>query len=117
MESTAAQPLCRNQGVEGQPVAIDDEIREVEALHAKWKQGKTNWYLVKWEGFPDEQNMWVKKDSIDPDLVKAFEATYQGNHLGVQLLKKRVRRGKVEYLVKWKGRPKRERIPGRKKLQ
>lgn len=77
-------------------------------LLAKWKQGKTNWYLVKWAGFPDDENMWVKKDGIDPELVKAFEATYQGNHLGVRLLKKRVRRGKAEYLVEWKGRPKRE---------
>jgi hypothetical protein len=108
MESTVTQPLCGNQGVGDQPVAIDAEIYEVEALLAKWKQGKTNWYLVKWEGFPDEDNMWVKKDGIDPELVKAFEATYQGNHFGVRLLKKRVRRRKVEYFVEWKGRPKRE---------
>ncbi|PVH69469.1 hypothetical protein DL98DRAFT_541599 [Cadophora sp. DSE1049] len=87
---------------------IDAEICEVEALLAKWKQGKTNWYLVKWEGFLDGENMWVKKDGIDLELVKEFESTYQGNHLGVRLLKKRVRRGKVEYLVEWKGRPKRE---------
>ncbi|KAH6670215.1 hypothetical protein B0J14DRAFT_703182 [Halenospora varia] len=105
IESIVAQPLCGNQGVGDQPCA---EICEVEALLAKWKQGKTSWYLVKWEGFPDEENMWVKKDGIDLELVKAFEAIYQGNHLGVRLLKKRVRRGKVEYLVEWKGRPKRE---------
>jgi hypothetical protein len=108
MESTVAQPLYGNQEVGDQAVAIDTEICEVEALLAKWKQGKTNWYLVKWEGFPDGENMWVKKDGIDPELVKEFEATYQGNHLGVRLLKKRVRRRKVEYLVEWKGRPKRE---------
>jgi Chromo (CHRromatin Organisation MOdifier) domain len=108
IESTVTQPLCANLGVGDQPVAIDAEMCEVEALLAKWKQGKTNWYLVKWEGFPDEENMWVKKDGIDQELVKAFEATYQGNFLGVRLLKKRVRRGKAEYLVEWKGRPKRE---------
>jgi hypothetical protein len=39
------------------------------------------------------------------ELVEGFEATYQGNHLGVRLLEKRARRGKVEYLVEWRGRP------------
>jgi hypothetical protein len=43
--------------------------------------------------------MWVKKDGIDPELVKAFKAAYQGNHLGVRLLKKQVQRGKIEYLI------------------
>ena len=42
METMVAQPLCGNQGVGEQPVAIDGKICEVEALLAKWKQGKTN---------------------------------------------------------------------------
>ena len=45
---------------------------------------------MKWEGLLDEDNMWVKKDGIDLELIKAFKATYQGNYLGVRLLKKRV---------------------------
>jgi hypothetical protein len=108
MESTVTQPLCGSQGVGDQPVAIDAEECEVEALLAKWKQGKTTWYLVKWKGVPDGENWWVKRDDIGRELVEAFDATYQGNHLGVQLLKKRVRKRTVEYLVKWKGRPDRE---------
>jgi hypothetical protein len=39
------------------------------------------------------------------DLIDEIEATYQGNFAGVQLLKKRERRGEIEYFVKWKGRP------------
>ncbi|KAG9231523.1 hypothetical protein BJ875DRAFT_498260 [Amylocarpus encephaloides] len=107
IESTVIQPLCDSQGVGGQPVAIDAErgIWEAEALLAKWKQGKTTWYLVKWKGFPHEGNTWEKRKDISPELVKEFEATYQGNHSGVRLLKKRVLRGRVEYLVEWKGRP------------
>jgi hypothetical protein len=109
-ESTVIQPLCDSQGVEGQPVAIDAErgIWEAEALLAKWKQGKTTWYLVKWKGFPHEGNTWEKRKNISPELVKEFEATYQGNHSGVRLLKKRVLRKRVEYFVEWKGRPESE---------
>jgi hypothetical protein len=70
MESTVAQPLYGNQEVGTKAVAIDAEICEVKALLAKWKQGKTNWYLVKWEAFPDGENMWVKKYGIDPEFVK-----------------------------------------------
>ena len=108
MESMVAQPLYGNQGVGDQPVAINGEIYKVEVLLAKQKRGKTNQYLIKWEGLLDEDNMWVKKDGIDLELIKAFKATYQGNYLAVRLLKKRVQRGKIEYLIEQKGRPKRE---------
>jgi hypothetical protein len=105
IESSVIQPLC-----DSQPVAIDAKrgIWEAEALLAKWKRGKTTWYLVKWKGFPHEGNTWEKRKDISPELVKEFEATYQGNHSGVRLLKKRVLRGRVDYLVEWKGRPESE---------
>jgi hypothetical protein len=41
-------------------------------------------------------------------LANAFEmdhANYEGNNLGVELLDKRIRGGRVEYLIRWKGRP------------
>jgi hypothetical protein len=42
-------------------------------------------------------------------LINEFEASYKGNHLGVErLLRKRTRCGRAEYFVKWKGRPDRE---------
>lgn len=102
IKSTVTQPLCGNKGARCQPVAVEAEECEVEALLAKWNGGQ---YLVEWKGFPDGPNWWVKKNEINRALVEAFDATYQGNHLGVQLLKKRVRKRTVEYLVKWKGRP------------
>jgi hypothetical protein len=52
--------------------------------------------------------MWEKRKDISPELVKEFKAAYQGNHSGVRLLRKRVLRGRVEYLVEWKGRPESE---------
>ena len=63
------------------------------------------WYLVKWEAFGDDKNTWQERDDISSDLIDDFEASYQGNFAGVELLKKRERRGKIEYFVKWKGRP------------
>ncbi|ELR07562.1 hypothetical protein GMDG_08477 [Pseudogymnoascus destructans 20631-21] len=106
IERTEVQQLCSSQGVESNLVAIHaTEGRwEVEALLAKSKVGSVIWYLVKWAGFRDEDNTWQKQDDISTDLINDFEASYQGN-FGVELLKKRERRGKIEYFVKWKGRP------------
>jgi hypothetical protein len=106
-ESTMTQPLCGSQGVGGQPIAIDAEenIWDPEALLAKWKGGRKKLYLVKWKGFPDEENTFEPPENIGKELIQDFEATWQGN-LGVRLLKKRVRKGKIEYLIEWKGHPK-----------
>jgi hypothetical protein len=97
---TVVQPRCRSQGVESDT----DEICEVEALLAKSTVLDVVWYLVKWEGFGDDENTWQEQNDISSDLVDNFEASYQGN-FGVKLLGKRERRGKIEYFVKWKGRP------------
>ncbi|OAF55460.1 hypothetical protein VC83_08266 [Pseudogymnoascus destructans] len=99
-EHTTLQLHCGSQGVESDT----DEICDVEALLAKLTVRNVVWYLVKWEGFGDDKNMWQEQDDISSDLVDNFEASYQGN-FGVELLKKRELRGKIEYFVKWKGRP------------
>ena len=92
------------------PVAIDkeDNVWEVEALLAKWKQGRRVLYLVKWKGLSDKANSWEKRKDIITELVGKFDIAYSeygGNHLGVELLDKRVHRGRTEYFVRWKGRP------------
>ncbi|OBT38904.1 hypothetical protein VE00_10781 [Pseudogymnoascus sp. WSF 3629] len=106
-ESTTTQPLCSSQGLESQPVAInaEDGVWEVEALLAKSKERNTTWYLVKWKGFAHGDNTWEKRNDISLNTIESFEATYKGNCSGVQLLEKRKRQGRVEYLVQWKGRP------------
>lgn len=94
------------------PVALDAtrDIWEVEELLAKWGPKRKSRYLVKWKGFPDEDNTWEPQAYISEDFIKSFESTFEGNHAGVQLLNKRKLGGNVEYLVEWKGRPKCERL-------
>ncbi|KAH7383420.1 hypothetical protein BKA64DRAFT_760093 [Cadophora sp. MPI-SDFR-AT-0126] len=109
-DSMLAQILRGSQGIGAQPVALDavEGIYPAEALLTKWKRGRRTWYLVNWKGFPHSYNTWQESKDIGLKLVQDFETTYEGNHLGVRLLKKRVRKRKVEYLVEWKGRPKSE---------
>jgi hypothetical protein len=59
---------------------------------------------MKWTGFAHEANTWEERNDISLNTIESFEATYKGNHYGIQLLKKRKRQGRVEYFVKWKGR-------------
>lgn len=64
---------------------------------------RPGWFLVKWRGLTHDENTWEKLKDISQELVDDFEATYERNYLGVQLLDKQTRHGKVEYLVAWKG--------------
>ncbi|KAK0628288.1 hypothetical protein B0T17DRAFT_504978 [Bombardia bombarda] len=115
MESVATESLSVGKGGGNdeeapKPTAIDEEgnIWEVELLLAKWKQGRRVLYLVKWKGFADDANTWEKRNDICAELVNKFDTDYLeygGNHLGVELLDKRIHRGTAEYLVRWKGRP------------
>ncbi|KAH9203134.1 hypothetical protein DL95DRAFT_472676 [Leptodontidium sp. 2 PMI_412] len=73
-----------SQGMAVQPVAIDAEegIWEAEALLAKWKRGRTLWYLVHWKGFPHGDNTWQKSRDIGQQLVQDFERTLKGTIWG-----------------------------------
>ena len=103
----AAKSFPGNKDSTSVPVAIDDEenIWEVEELLAKWTRGRQVFYLVKWKGFAHSANTFEKRNDINIKLVSEFEADYHGNHKGVELLSKRVHRRKVQYKVRWKGRP------------
>jgi hypothetical protein len=114
MEGVVANlhPIPQGGGNEGNgpPPAVDAEegIWEVEALLAKWGQGRKTLYLVNWRGYSHDANTWEQRKDIDPDLVNKFDADYEkdgGNAIGIEVLRKRRHRGKLQYLVKWKGRP------------
>lgn len=87
------------------PGKTEEENDVVEELLAKWTKGKSTWYLVKWKDFPHEANTWEREYRIGIYHINKFKANYKGNHNGVELLDKRTSRTKVQYLVRWKGRP------------
>lgn len=89
-------------------IDAEENIWEAEELLAKWKHGKTTWYLVKWKDFEDKHNTWQLTDDISSNMISQFENSFQGNHQGVILVDRRVRRGSKEYLVNWMGRPDKE---------
>jgi len=56
-------------------VEIDEEtVFEVEALLDSRIKGKRTQYLIKWEGWADEDNTWEFASSINPQLVSEFKA-------------------------------------------
>lgn len=61
-----------------QPMAIDEEqdIWEAEKLLAKRRRGREIQYLVKWKGFPDDDNTWEPtKNIFDKHLIKSFNSS------------------------------------------
>ena len=77
-----------------------------------------NKYLVKWEGYPSSQNTWEPKSSIAKFILDFYEEdptrfgkqapsepqeeSFEEEYEVEEILKKRHRKGKVEYYVKWK---------------
>ncbi|KAJ4176161.1 hypothetical protein NW767_015539 [Fusarium falciforme] len=49
---------------------------EVENLVAKGRIGRRVWYKVKWKGYPESDNSWVKKK----DIGTGATANYETNH-------------------------------------
>ena len=81
-------PYCVN--VDFVPSISDSEITIqelseneyiVERLLKKRTSGKRHRrveYLVKWEGYPDAETSWVKKEDIHQDMVAQFEEGLRG---------------------------------------
>jgi len=59
---------------------------------AKWRRGRSLCYLVKWEGFDEDKALLA-------DSNKHYSEA-GGNHLGVELLDKRIHGRKVEYVMR-----------------
>ena len=52
----------------------DDEEYVVERILDKRFYKNQLQYLVKWDGYSEEQSTWEPKENLDcPDLIKAFE--------------------------------------------
>jgi hypothetical protein len=58
-----------------------DEQWHVERILAKRKVGRQQQYLVKWQGYPAEDNSWEPRSNLHcPDLLAEFEAAQQADH-------------------------------------
>merc|ERR1712079_133057 len=109
--SNPSNETPRNKLKESQPAK---KVYQIESLLKK----EANKYLVKWEGFPSSQNTWEPKSHIsgfildyyeeDPSRLgmpapsSPMEESFEEEYEVEEVLKKRHRKGKVEYYVKWK---------------
>ncbi|KAI1157749.1 hypothetical protein F5B18DRAFT_643736 [Nemania serpens] len=78
-----------------------DKHHEVDSLLERWNK---NLFLLRWK--EDRSCWWVQRRDINAHLVQSFEENYTGINLGVdKVLTTRKRRGKIEYRIRWLGRP------------
>ncbi|KAI0804888.1 hypothetical protein GGR55DRAFT_304735 [Xylaria sp. FL0064] len=85
-----------------QPDSMDvDKHHAVDCILERWNK---NLFLLRW--LEDGSYWWVQRKDIDADLVRSFEENYTGISLGVdKVLATRKRHRKVEYRIRWVGRP------------
>ena len=52
-----------------QPVIKEDDVYLVEKVIRTQRRGKETWYFVKWKGYPNSFNSWVRKTDIQ-DVIQ-----------------------------------------------
>ncbi|CVK85177.1 uncharacterized protein FMAN_02076 [Fusarium mangiferae] len=116
-ESITRVPQQDNHGQQGpdRTLSLDQEGVEfdVEELVAKGRIGKRVWYQVKWKGYPESDNSWVKKKDIGTGAIGFYEAKHphgQGAFCFERIVSKQVVGGTVLYEVKWQGQQDSENI-------
>merc|ERR1712083_68912 len=102
----------------------EPEIYTVENVLRRKAYGSNVSHLMKWKGYPSNLNTWEPSENVKHlDLIKLFEEDREqniGNSNGKsfrksysdaigkiwdveEVVKKRVKKGEVEYYLKWKG--------------
>ncbi|KAF5965393.1 carbonic anhydrase 2 [Fusarium coicis] len=109
-ESITRVPQQDTHGQQGsdRTLSLDQEGVEfdVEKLVAKGRIGKRVWYKVKWKGYPESDNSWVKKKDIGTGAVGIYEARHphgQGTFCFERIVSKQAANGNILYEVKWQG--------------
>ncbi|KAK4170820.1 hypothetical protein QBC36DRAFT_369699, partial [Triangularia setosa] len=84
---------------------------EVEKLIAKGRIRKRVWYKVKWAGYPESDNSWVKNENVGLGAVAQFRSKpVQELFEFEKLVARRKTKGYIEYEAKWQGQPATENI-------
>ena len=60
--------------LEPKPIVPEDDQFIVSDILDCRQNGRSKEYLVRWEGYSDKHNQWVKKNDISPVLVKEFHS-------------------------------------------
>jgi hypothetical protein len=69
--SYSSRPAASSVG-RGPPLVNDDNQYAVECLRERRNRGRKIKYLVKWQGYGEADNGWVKKADIHPGLIEDF---------------------------------------------
>jgi len=103
----------------------EEKIYTVENVLRKRFSGKQSYYLIKWKGYSSKQNTWEPSENVEQlDLVKFFEEqriksqnerssskkSLKRSYYDAigeiweveQVVRKRMRKGEIEYFLKWK---------------
>jgi Chromo (CHRromatin Organisation MOdifier) domain len=63
------------------PIDVEDNQYMVEAILNQPKTGRTRHFLMRWEGYSDTDDSWVKEGDIDEEMVRAYLEEL-GNEMG-----------------------------------
>ncbi|KAJ4175781.1 hypothetical protein NW755_014761 [Fusarium falciforme] len=110
-------PMRDNQDEEShdKPLPLNQEGTEfeVESLVAKGRIGRRVWYKVKWKGYPESDNSWVKKKDIGTGAIANYEERHpqgRGEFKFERLVSMQEVDGTILYGVKWQGQPESENV-------
>jgi len=67
---------CRQQSSR-EPPEQDDSVYRVEKIVSGEKRGRIRYFLIKWEGYPEEENTWEPERNLLGASVKRMVAAYK----------------------------------------